>query len=117
MVEMQVFVYGDSKRNINSDNNYPFLEFSSENELVEFLKNLKFSIPYKYEEVPHFCINNPNSLPQTAYLYRTSAEYSNSFYSVQDNLELLKKQKINNNTGLSFGFTDFLTPLHNKNNN
>jgi hypothetical protein len=109
---MQVFVYGDSKRNINIDNNYPIIGFSSENDQVEFLKNLKFSTPYEYNaNVPHFCINNPHMLPQSAYNYRSCAEYSNSFYSVQDNLELLRKQKINNNTGLSFGFTDFLKTL------
>ena len=109
---MQIFIYGDSKRNINIDNNYPIIEFSSENEQIEFLKSLKFSTPYEYNaDVPHFCINNPHMLPKISYDYRICEEYSNSFYSVQDNLELLIKLKIDDNTGLGFGFTDFLKTL------
>jgi hypothetical protein len=108
-LDLQIFVYGDDSGKISRDNNYPIIESLSENELVEFLKNLKYSTPYIYiENVPHFCINNPHLLPKGAYDFRTSAEYSNSFYSIKDNLELLKKQNINNNTWLSFGFTDFL---------
>ena len=70
---------------------------------------MKYTTPYEYQEnIPHFCINNPHMLPLEAYNFRSSAEYSNSFYSIQDNLELLRTQKIDNNKSFSFGFNDFL---------
>jgi hypothetical protein len=114
---IQIFLHNVKSGEINSNNNHPLLFFSSEEKLIEFLNELKYVEDYDLiKDKTHFVINNPYSLHSLPEEIQNIHNKSNIYYELNENLELMKKQNIENNSHptnsyLNIGFSSYLKKI------
>jgi hypothetical protein len=122
---LQIFVYQTSGIS-ESANNYPYLLFDSKTEAHEFVSQL-ISRPYHIhcEEESHFVLNNPQHLPDSIrdkhrYLWVVEDEdgvheiQKDGCYYIEDNIDLLRKCEIIDNTLEEDGFSRIVNNWPNK---
>jgi hypothetical protein len=106
---IQIFVYNVKSGEIDGNNNFPLLYFKSKEKLIEFLNELKYVEDYDFvKDISHFVINNPHYLPKETQSIHNKLHI---YYGLTDNLELLKKQNIQNNSYPNIGFKDYVEKL------
>jgi hypothetical protein len=134
MPTLQIFV-SEVKGIQPTSNNFPLIEFASDNDMHTFIKKL-VSIPRTYN-IPggYFVLNNPQHLPDAVrkrHMYpapdrerihgRDSDTDSGSedeyyplmldgCYPINQNLHLLQQVKIDNNSLESYGFNDYVNAV------
>ena len=116
---IQIFVY--NTYGITKETMCPMLSFSDETSRSRFITSL-ISLPSRrLTDEPYFVINNPQLLPYYVHRYHSHivVEYDEdtgknilrsfpSCFSVRNNLELLLRQNIDNNTNENSGFREVL---------
>ena len=106
---IQIFVYNVKSGEIDGNNNFPLLYFKSKENFIEFLNELKYVEDYDLiKDRPYFVINNPHYLPKEI---QNIHNKSHIYYGLNENLELLKKQNIQNNSYPNIGFKDYVEKL------
>jgi hypothetical protein len=106
---IQIFVYNVKSGEIHGNNNFPLLYFSSREIFMQFLNELKYVENYDLvKDIPYFVINNPHYLPKEI---QSTHSKLHIYYALNENLELLKKQNIQNNSYPNIGFKDYIEKL------
>jgi hypothetical protein len=116
---LQIFIYNLSKYGIDEYNRFPMLRFSSHSDKYAFISKLKSS-PERRPLDPYFVINNPQLLPtglRAKHQYPISNDNSQTspnnyvdgvFYFTEENIELLRRCDIDNNSLTVEGFREFM---------
>lgn len=109
MASIQIFVYNTSIKL-----NFPMINFSSKNELIEFVNKLDFEKKesviengntfFDWPKEPHFVINNPQMLPNEIILKHNE---NGLYYPIKTNLDLLMS-KISSMSNSHEEFIEFL---------
>jgi hypothetical protein len=116
---LQIFVRNTS---LTRDNNFPYIYFDSDDDVHSFVTQLQSTPRISDKTSPYFVINNPHLLPDSIrrkhmYIRKKNDSDTESdceddifdgIFEIYENIDELRKYKINNNTLSDTGFVEYL---------